>query len=1747
VVNTLYTRPEHICHYWIEDEPKQCLYWDVDNTICTYEEEIVVEGLSIISRAPMYPLCNYLGTAKYKCPKYSLPEASDELKEDDSLFEARCVLPDPYRYVSKTPLCADRFINPATPLDYSAINGYNNGKCDGKGTDVTCSGFSASHLAMSSSPIDSSCTLNTAAEESTTLELPMSLEIQNRRALLGICRWWVENSDTEIKMSIASTKEAFVYEYPHFACLHDKVDKEIFGEVYYDEELKYYRPPCNGAMPDCPYYTGTLSTSTNCLPYISNVYLRDYDKVLAEQILELRYNIRKETWSSQAYDDLFGDTAVLYSFSSKRPEVLVGSDGIILDYSIEVTKVSIDDFKCFEIKKIPDLLTRGTVSNNLKPNYPTLIEEIKKIPLRPIIHSKFYSRTLDSTTTYDADVQNEYIFETSNIAHKFITIVAETPSMDEERFAINVSDPALAFPFHELLQYDSMYEYLNTLGINFKLFYDDFVAYLKFIKVTMPNKIFYTLFSETTAFCADVETIFGDNTILVLDNNTGFYEFDKITINKTYCSGVIIQNTFDVSNKSSEVDYLENYERFGCNKDYNPEITFRFMPLFNATSGGSIPERLFLDTRYRNKVGYREYKVKIFDDGYSVFSSCSNNDTSQFFLLGNSGEILVILDDAGRLHSLIKPWDYGNSIVLQGETAEGEEIIIDMVVVKYCTETLEDNQLIIKPKKPDKYRRLYKASIIFKKGIVIFERYSFGEKPYDCISYEEIENPEVHVDTYTKVQGSKGMYSMTSIARAPLVVSILFRGKVTGRIKGQVKTELLVWIRQPFCGDVEIHYQWSASYKEYKLLPMGGPAIADFIGLAFDQVTTNGYSPPCGDHYGGFMWYPYDNCEPFASYTIHTLTEADNAPMEMWLKGKKLWLKNNPHNSYDMRMLGPSDNYGWVFDVRTNVWDCYLDYRYKNSIRSSDIWFSGYANEVGGLEGADYLRLVEDGGMPPKFGNKHRDYILSYVTSDHLLYYLRDPASLAYHAFTKWIPIPQGFTDLNINNGFLDYPWKYFFNSHDLVQTYFSQKGIITAVSMEGVSVKEKIYMEEGKPKRFRFDEVFTTHLDVSKFPQASPIPKIQYFYGTFYIFSWYNYRKLDFTSKAIQWVWREIWKPFERGSIELTPEYIRSLDFSEEDIKNYMDSYLPIVDIHYLGYTYNMKNKEFRRTIEEDTHTLEWEASIFDEEHPLPPYFLLYLDGGPPRLFDAYLNLITDKESIPEDINFNSIDYDGLYKAIDFYDICSSQMWLNDINTDMSMERPLPEIFSGFVLYDGTTVIVDSEEKAIKNAQDADREVKIFNSAGSAEYYYYNTGLYININFSNINYIPFDYIKLEPYDYEFSLSTPSHDEGSFSEILPNDFVPGSVGFTMAFYDELGTSDVLFTFKLSKLRVIGRLSIVYYYGITKDITNKEIIYNNIPEIWVRSEDGTLLIHEYFELATGSNKTFKKLYVIDIPILELMTRRGEFFYITMRYKPTVKELSNIELEPGFNYKHHVSLVSIEIEYIEYKDAVEVFNTYERKYLISLGDYGDIPMEGSVDDAKVFTTDFRRDELSGCRQWDTYTGMWGEPGSFSSFKSTGKFFSRVVDDIRPPKKPLSEDYTVLEQRQKQLYDTTIKKGTKLRSYKSIMHILYKDAFKQYNVYVFPRWSLNMTNTSLVPLKAVESKSKYNPQGHLYYWENFHPGTTNCYGYTTFGYVWHRVSDPSMGASYAPTYITITSHSAMMHVGGFTYVGQKMGFIP
>ncbi|GAG77621.1 unnamed protein product, partial [marine sediment metagenome] len=75
--------------------------------------------------------------------------------------------------------------------------------------------------------------------------------------------------------------------------------------------------------------------------------------------------------------------------------------------------------------------------------------------------------------------------------------------------------------------------------------------------------------------------------------------------------------------------------------------------------------------------------------------------------------------------------------------------------------------------------------------------------------------------------------------------------------------------------------------------------------------------PQCGDHdvhplrgFTGVMWYPYDSCDTYARYNILSTTEFDIGRMEIFDTD---W--EEPHGSWDLRMLGPSDSYGFKCGV----------------------------------------------------------------------------------------------------------------------------------------------------------------------------------------------------------------------------------------------------------------------------------------------------------------------------------------------------------------------------------------------------------------------------------------------------------------------------------------------------------------------------------------------------------------------------------------------------------------------------------------------------------------------------------------------------------------------------------------------------------------------------------------------------------------------------------------------------------------
>ncbi len=290
----------NVCQYWSPLEPKVCSYW---NGVCTYRGS---KG----ERADYYPYCNIIGTQSI-CNQY-----------DAEGTESRCILPDITRHVvdrlsqdgSKWVVIPEQTedgkYSALTDADYSRITKYNKDHCifgSGDGTSVQCSAFSPYHLGFSTiQPDDKDGTLKYDEEEYTTgsgltYRLPLGYEIFNERPVLSKCYWW--NGNPEYFSVVSDTGRINLIE---FRCSHSDTEyvTNTFGEFRFDEVNRHYVAPCNGAKPECQYYTGV------CWKYCIDEKMRQGDKVLAEQILELRWHLRRNRWDAVKFKNAFKDPKI---------------------------------------------------------------------------------------------------------------------------------------------------------------------------------------------------------------------------------------------------------------------------------------------------------------------------------------------------------------------------------------------------------------------------------------------------------------------------------------------------------------------------------------------------------------------------------------------------------------------------------------------------------------------------------------------------------------------------------------------------------------------------------------------------------------------------------------------------------------------------------------------------------------------------------------------------------------------------------------------------------------------------------------------------------------------------------------------------------------------------------------------------------------------------------------------------------------------------------------------------------------------------------------------------------------------------------------------------------------------------------------------------------------------------------------------------------------------------------------------
>jgi hypothetical protein len=1642
---------KNVCQYWQELEPVVCSKWDAETNTCTL-------GFG----------CNNLGT-KSTCKKY-----------DGEGTAPLCVLPDLERHVGNR--------RTGSKWTISEINGYNNGQCDGAGTDTTCSGYSPYHLGFSSlQPDDKDGSLGIDAGGFSAVisgtRLPLGYVVYNERSNLSRCYWWLDDptffdvdADTGYIKNITSK------------CINTDETVNQFKDFEWDKNTGMYRAPCNGCKPECPFYTGV------CWQYCIDEKMQHGDKVLAEQMLELRYHIRRNRWTAEDFENAFIEP-ILYGWQGPPEgiEVEYVSGGTLDNWSINAIRAEITDFDVFTINCSTVRLTRGTQDQEGLPEKASLVRELQGAILKPIIRNVF-----------EQDAHDNNIFEVASLEHEKILIFGDTFWYNIITYGINLSDPDLDFLPSELKSYDSMEDIKAAKSEGS---YEEFSTELDTIITNLlqyyPEKITETEFGKAMSmFYLDMPTVWGENIILVLNKGSGTWEFDKISLEKLFCGGVIGQQSFSLrGDEGKTIDYLPAYERsFNCDANKNGFISFNFCSFMSARGNTSNVSYVYNDFVHKQipanpynppafetyYMGYQLYKVTAYTDLEL------EDDNVKFF--GNAGYALVVIPDEDRiLSNVIRNWEVDGDIILEvtGDDYEGiagndgGTRTIDMEIYEQGTDRLETNQIIVRPKDIKDFKSPCNLTLKMGGAIYTYQKRSFDELPtgdYEVVreSFLGVDDVANYRDNVDLLDIGNEQYELTKFGNDTLFISVIFTGAISGRIKGVTRTKMITWVRQPYCRDVEIKYVWSASYKQATLQPERvcyGPTSFEWGNKVYGKI----YMPNCGDHnlgsysLTGPMWYPYEACADTANYPTDSLTGrvtgVRNWLMELYEESDE---SAEPlYGNWNMRMLGPQDQWGYVCDNHASLWDCTCDWSYCNLYKEGENLFTGYGNYRCGLSLDDQVECTKNGGQLPKFGNPYRDFLMSYRSIDSVYYYYVEGTNFT--RLRKWMPLYEFYTNADVTKGSSSYPYDIY--SKDVTSPFIHPMGLFLASgSIEGVEINEQIDVDaEGDPTRHHFEDVFRTHGTTQS--MMYPYPTNMKYKGISMtpILTWYTYRDYPGgdASKSIQWVWQEIWKDIERqdfsSDVVLPTEESESIDdpilsrgykYGEGEVSG---KFL-FCTVDYPDYKYDYKIGEHELVCEESDYDINITAPIRNDEGEYEsPYFFIQLDAGPERMFDA-------------DGNWDPTVVDNIY--YDLYTTCTTSPW----STDITLFAP------------GYT------NESIAQAEADDRVIVDYDHVGDEIKTYYQRGLNVVLVPSKFSdFLPREKTLIDSGEYEVRFSNvPSCTGGEeFDEIELAEWYPMSYCMEMPYCCSEGS--VGFEFKFSSKKAVERLLCDFKFG-AEEIEEEEEegeswrLYH-IPAISVfKSTDGVSYTSVHTDsssmvLATNTDEVSSKRITIDwdedtADILEPYL----YFKIKLRISPTGAEVNRYGLSDY--YDDCESVVHFECNYIYdsvFIDATESISTYERKYNISYGTHGDFPPHG-YDSTGSLLHNTRTKENSTVYQRDSIHGVVGMVGTSGKNKTMNKVRGRILLECHEDKEPLpGSTLSNWEKEQKDIYDTiAINSGNTSIDFISTVPPGMEEKLNEANVSFPYSWTCTFDNTVILPLTEVKWYDPYGPCGQEFYWD-------------------------------------------------------------
>jgi hypothetical protein len=1703
------------CQYWYE-EPSVCKYWHDDIHVCSYYEDNGFEEADLCARTRItYPFCNNIGT-NIKCQAYKAAGST----------KYRCILPDPTRHVHNVKTCkswvvplsepifdAKGFIKTIPTFTFSDITKYNNGDCDNKGTSIECAGYMPYILGFGivkpSEDVDVKTrkATNFPEEEYCLIaeelgyRLPLDYEILNERARLSKCAWW----KGDVAMYAPGTDGKIAY-------FNTKCDCKQLGVVNFRDGgvvggRFYYK--CNGASSDCSNYTGV------CWQYCTDLKMKPGDKVKAEQIHELRYYIRKERWTKGLYELYFSD-AYIYAWDgwdSDKTSILIDSNGN-QEYRMGVTKVYIENFDPFTIGYEKTTITAGLKAGNQGPNYPSLISNLKHVLLAPIIRN-----------TFEQENGRNYYETTTLMEDKEFIIYGESFYLSNT-FVLNGSDPEIKNILSSYLyQYDSMLDI--ELGLNnpvkFAQLKEDLNTLLSGLTIIAPEKLRCNLTDPGgNTFAVNINTYYNENIIFAFSKGQGTWEYDKITFNKYFVGGMVVQTNFAINGDGGAVVGLPYYEKtFACDKNDNGDIQFEFVPI---SHGGFTPTVSYVFNDYDFHLltnidpcgGQPGADVVATDDanildshltGYILYLKITEVYTlspTEYKVLPD-GYIVLTLDNL-EVSNAVLPWIADEYIIYY---QDGSFCPLEVILHSYYGQ-LSPNEVILYPKDINKYKTPCdgKDNVVLG-NLTIFQKRSFGENPGDGWQ------AATHYDNQSVLNkpfiSGNNPYILTQFV-ATTIAGVTFKGR-SGRDVGSTRTKMVTWVKQPFCPDVEMRYTWAAEYKDYACLPtcrchgtwsevpiQTGEYASTVLRMeGFGTTIVNGRhretrDPQCGDHnllstvtwksaYThdsktiGALWWPYTFCKGYQSYEL--VTNQDYSAMEVmdvFTEGTDMGnYVDYKHGQHDLRYLGPDMYMGWTGDFChiPTACDCGKDKfnAVKVTPKDSNI-FMGYGQIRSGISDTQLLKWEKELELWPEFGNPSRPFARSYRAMDRVQYYETRPQKCITRAW-KWLPIPMAFGDVDITKEGEETFWAY---DSGVGQNTINPMSYMLAETIDGISVNESI--SQG---RYRFDDVFRVRAD----------EQITYPQGYGYMFRdsipWYEFKSMG-AGQSIQWAWRDYWKPLERRVlISLDSLFLAS---SEDDTKKpYTREGGNLVGLHlfcsvsYPSYVHDMYLREYTRTIDEGRHELKFVApnrGVDGKYIGLPG---MQLDDGPVRYFD-----------------WSGGDAHKKAPNYSLYDTCTKHPW-----------------YGGVSLFDNGSDAISDANSVKQNRQEDNPSVY--------DYKYFKTGLKVEVFASGFPFFP--KILEEVVEFDAYITAGSSFFDSAWPPLVDQSPQGGAASTYT-----SSADFLyFTFTFGKkVKTISRVVLEFKYGYQEEeplldangnvlrdadgnIRMKPAVLYHVPAVGVYAPEASSgyssdepYFGEYYSLYNSLSMDSPSVPVVGKPAPVVLKKVRVDCIVPLAYLITggrdrvLIKLSQLAFGGSYlDYNNSIEITGLKLHEEWAASATEYINTYERMYHISVGNHGDMAPQGDDSNALLsanpleLSTIWQRDSRLGVMEcsnnkpeivkkvFDRNKGILASSDEAMSF--VNKCQGRYVQKIQPELEPLKGSPIQMEKKQKELFDAAVKPLKDDMSMSIILPPTLGEFLADNRMKMSLPSTCSFKNTYVAPLSELVEQSPYSPAGHKF----------------------------------------------------------------